>query len=918
MAKGRNLLEVQRRLIEEILPIKEISSEATKERTVTNLVTLHTWWARKPLSSSRATAYAALVPYTIGDESDLSRKMYVSSLANWHSPYDKDILSKAKKEILESNHYKAPKILDPFSGGGSIPLEALRLGCDTYASDYNPVSVMMLKCTLEYPQKFGNIQAASSDNYNSLKYSENRNNPLSSEVKKWGDWVLSEAMHDIGGFYNQGDSELLPVGYVWARTIKCQNPMCGKEIYLVRNYWLAKKKDRDIVLYPSISAKSITFRIIDTKTEKLPDGFDPSRGTISKAVVTCLICGSKIDGKTTALLFRQGRCSQKMIAILLQKRGKSGKIYRVVTEKDVICYNNAHEYLQQKKEKLMEEWGIDPVPDEPTPKGKGRGAERAFAVRNYGLNTWGELFNSRQKLALVIFVDKVRKAYDRMLEENYNVEYATAIVSYLALAIDRLAEFNSTLCILHVNGGRGVNSTFVRQTLPMVWNYTESNPFNPFGAGWPTACEKCTKWIESASMTSGVSATVSQCSATSLPYPDNYFDAVFTDPPYYDNVPYSHLADFFYVWLKRSIGHLYPDLFSTPLSPKSMEVVAYSNMAGGWEAGKLFFENLLRKSFTEISRILKPNGIALIVYAHKSTAGWETLINSLLESGLVVTAAWPISTEMKARLRAADSAALASSIYIVTRKMRKEKTGFYREVKEELKRYLNLRLDKLWNDGIAGADFFISAVGSSIEVYGRYEKIIDDEGNTIRADRFLEIVRTIVTDYAVHKILRNGFAEEISKLTRFYILWRWSYGESNVLFDDARKLAQSVGIDLIKEWNEKDGLIMKEKEFIKVLGPEDRKIKDYEKVENWTRSEMIDILHIALLIWKKGRKDLLVKLLGKNSLGNNDIFYRVAQAISESLPNMSREKKLLEGFLAGKEKISEVISGSLYQRKLFD
>jgi len=236
--------------------------------------------------------------------------------------------------------------------------------------------------------------------------------------------------------------------------------------------------------------------------------------------------------------------------------------------------------------------------------------------------------------------------------------------------------------------------------------------------------------------------TVIQASATELPYPDNYFDAVFTDPPYYDNVPYSYLSDFFYVWLKRSFGDLYPELFSTPLTPKSKEIVAYSHQEGGFEAGKRYFEEMLKKAFQEIYRVLKPNGIAVIVYAHKSTSGWETMINSLLDSGLVPTESWPIDTEMRARLRAQDSAALASSIYIVCRKMERQETGWFSDVKKEIKeRIFN---NNLWEEGVAGPDFFIACIGSAIEVFGKYEKVMDYEGNVIRADKLLEFVREVV------------------------------------------------------------------------------------------------------------------------------------------------------------------------------
>jgi len=401
------------------------------------------------------------------------------------------------------------------------------------------------------------------------------------------------------------------------------------------------------------------------------------------------------------------------------------------------------------------------------------------------------------------------------------------------------------------------------------------------------------KFLERESNYKGIIPTITQSSATSLPYPDNFFDAVFTDPPYYDNVPYSYLSDFFYVWLKRSIGDLYPDLFLTNLTPKSEEIVAYTHEKSFQEAKKQF-EEMLKQAIKEIQRVLKPNGIAVIVYAHKTTEGWETLINSILESGLNVTASWPISTEMKSRLRAKESAALASSIHIVARKIEKEELGLYPLVRQELKEYLEKKLEKLWQEGISGADFFIAAIGAGIEVFGKYNKIIDYEGNQIKADRMLEDIREIATDFAIKQILHNGFSKEITPLTRFYVLWRWNFQESKVHFDEAKKLAQSLGIDLEKEWNK--GFIVKEKEFVRVLGPKERDLKELEKSE-----EMIDVLHHVLILWEKGEKEKLLNRLAE-TYGNNEAFYRLIQALAQCLPQDSNERKLLEGFLpAGKK-----------------
>ncbi|MBC7349955.1 MAG: DUF1156 domain-containing protein, partial [Candidatus Aminicenantes bacterium] len=859
--------------------------------------------ARRPLACSRATSYAALIP-AVDDPVELERKkQFIIELSKWKNSLNHSILNKARKEILNANRGKPPRVLDCFAGGGSIPLEALRLGCETYAQEYNPVATLILKCTLEYPQKYGRGGNIPSE----LKLvSHESDNPLLDDVEKWGNWVLEEAKKEIGKFYPPDGDGSIPVGYIWARTIPCQNPSCGAEIPLMRQFWLAKKESKKIALFPYVEGKKVKFIIVGTGYEKMPKDFDPEKGTVSRAVAICPVCGSTIDDDTTRKLFQEGKAGQRMVAIVLHHPGRAGKIYRLAREKDLDVFKEAEDYLKKKRQELLEAWGFDPVPDEPLPPKETLG----FRVQRYKMLKWGDLFNSRQKLALITFTEKVRLAYKKMIDKVYDKEYAKAVASYLALIPSRIADTNSSIC--HWDGSwEKISTTFARQALPMNWDYIETNIFSRKGYSYQNILENniinvlfhLSQIPPVISNKKNFILNINQGSSTSLSYPDNYFDAIFTDPPYYDNVPYSYLSDFFYVWLKRSVGDLYPDLFITPLTSKKEEIVAYSHNEGGLEASKKYFEEMLKKSFQEIYRVLKPNGIATIVYTHKSTSGWETLINSLLDSGLVPTGSWPIDTEMKARLRAKESAALASSIYFVCRKMERIETGWLNEVKEEIKNHIHSKLDKLWEEGISGADYFVAAIGSSIEIFGKYKKVLDYEGNTIRADKLLEYVREIVTDYTVKKILHNGIAGQLSPLTRFYILWRWTYGEGKVHFDDARKLGQSSGLDITQVWNK--GFIKKEKEFILVLGPQERNLSDLEDSE-----ELIDVLHRVVLLWKEGKQDTLKQVLSETGYGQNEAFYRVAQAISETLPNESKEKKLLQGFLSGKEKIKEEIKES--------
>jgi len=401
------------------------------------------------------------------------------------------------------------------------------------------------------------------------------------------------------------------------------------------------------------------------------------------------------------------------------------------------------------------------------------------------------------------------------------------------------------------------------------------------------------RYIEANPTVTRARSQAQNASAVALPFADGYLDAVLTDPPYYDNVPYAALSDFFYVWLKRSVGEVFPELFATPVVSKSGEAIMEPTRHANNAEAKAFFERLLGDSFKEMYRVLRPGGIAVIVYAHKTTEGWETMLNALVQAGLVVTGSWPMHTEMATRLRAAASAALASSIYMVCRKMEREPLGFWNELQPQIRARVEEQLKQYWATGIAGGDFFISAIGPGMEAYSRYERVETYAGETIGVATLLQYIRTVATEFLIKRLLRGAAGGSLDAAAQFYLIYRWTYLENTVPFDDARKIASAEGVDLEQLWG-KGGFVKKSGADVTVLGPRQR--GEVTRVEN-----MVDALHRACQLWEKGKKAELAQLLADTGYGQNGAFWQFAQAVAESLLEGSKEKQLLEGLLVGKE-----------------
>jgi putative DNA methylase len=521
----------------------------------------------------------------------------------------------------------------------------------------------------------------------------------------------------------------------------------------------------------------------------------------------------------------------------------------------------------------------------------------------------GDLFNDRQKLALIVFVEKIRMAHEKMLKEHLNPELAKVVSTYLAFALDKLANKNSNQVTYNVIG-QTIRDTFARVTLiPITWGYAEINPL--VGVGWPKMLASIIQSVEACSEVSTKPAHIQQGTAENLPFPDDYFDAVTTDPPYYDSVPYSDLSDFFYVWLKRSVGHLYPELFNTPLTPKKSEIIQNTSMI---RRGSLLktdtssriktdqdFEHQITKAFSEITRVLRKDGLAVIVFAHKSTRAWETILNSILTSGLVLTASWPLHTEKQGSLRAYESATLASSIFMICRKRVKSESAYYNELKPVIEHRIKERLDHFWAENIRGADFFISAIGPAVEVFGQYAKVEKLSGEPVSVSELLEFTQEVVSNFALQRILKSADLGGVDSGSRLYILWRWVFDNSAVPFDEARKLAQAIGVEITDLWT--GGFVKKDKDLVHVIDAIERK-KDLSFLKKERFDLMVDALHYSLILWEKGKRSEIKKLLDESGFSSNQTFWQFIQAVSDVLPDGDKEKQMIQGFLTGKKTLT--------------
>jgi adenine-specific DNA methylase len=995
-----------KRLIEVDLPIKRISAHARREKSIRHghISTLHIWWARRPLAACRAVICAALWPdpadercppafreaatrlindfaqkamadrkmgetaseVALGRWNALSKEPleaangqhwnvlrfalldFIADFANWDNSTQPAYLQTARAltqaahEALGGLPGTRPLLVDPFAGGGAIPLEALRVGADAFASDLNPVAVLLNKVVLEYIPKYGQR--------------------LADEVRQWGAWVKEQAEQELAEFYPPDADGARPIAYLWARTITCEGPGCGAEVPLIRTFWLDRRKNQSVTFHltPNSHGKTLISQIILD-----PDPKYVQNSTVQRGSASCLVCGytTPVDSVKKQLKKRRGGgADAKLLAVVTTPKNGQGRNYRTPTDQDLEIVKKAEVKLR-----LLENQNgkVSVSLNEPYPDETGSGAISSSVL--YGLQTWGDLYTPRQTLALNTLVDSIQK-----LPSDVPSDLLEAIQTCLALAVDRVADRCSTLCTWDPSpAASGILHTFGRQALPFVWDFAEGDPTSDKSGGW----SKSLGWIlavieqEAKAVLPNHVGHVDRVNATQHPLPNEVAHVYFTDPPYYDAIAYGDLSDYFYIWLRRILYNVHPTLFSGDVVDKTDEIVHLSKRFRGQypHKTKQFFEIKMTQALHEGRRMLNPNGIGTVVFAHKSTAGWEAQLQAMVDAGWTITGSWPLDTEMGTRMNAMGTASLASSVHLVCRpRETNAAVGDWREVQQELPGRIHAWLPRLAQEGVVGADAIFACLGPALEIFSRYARVETAAGQLITLGEYLEKVWTAVSREALNMLFAGADTSDFAADARLTAMWLWTLSrkdesgirnyegeeeeeeelavavgsEGYVLeYDAARKIAQGLGANLeqlkhLVEIKGSSARLLPVRERTRYLfgkervetghgrkkraGPQQLSLLDQLPVEqtaDWQSADrlsaglrpeanavevreehtLLDHIHQAMLLFAAGQSDALKQFLVTEGIGQDAAFWRLAQALSALYPAGSEEKRWVDG-----------------------
>ena len=800
-----------KKLIEVAMPTKPINRAAAREKSIRHghPSTLHLWWARRPLATARAVLFASLVddpsehpdkfPTDEAVEAERQRLFdIIAKIVDWDNSGDEKLFAEALAEIKKSVGDDLPAVFDPFAGGGTIPLEAQRLGLKSCASDLNPVAVMINKAMIELPAQFKNRPPVNPKVDKKLFNNWHGAEGLADDIRYYGKLLKSKAFDEIGDLYPkiysaEHKTDLTVIAWLWARTVPCSNPACGHRMPLVHSFKLSTKQN--VFVMPIVDGDKIRFEIRHGEGEPA--------GTVNSKGARCLFCGTESKLAHVRAQAKAGNMSAQLMAVVAE--GERGRVY--------LAPDEAHE-------KIANVDMPDDVPEENLPD-KALG----FRVQEYGITQWHQLFTNRQLTALTTFGDLIPEIQKQVLDDGGDKDYADAIAVYLSFLVDKLANLHNAFCRWR-NDNECSTELFARQAISMVWGFAESNPFSSSVGSIDNTLEWICKSVKNLPV-KNIGEAQRHSALEKFPFSNVL---VSTDPPYYDNVGYADLSEFFYVWLRRSLAAKYPKLFARGTLDKVGELIADPYRHGGDKtAAKKFFEDGMFRALQNIYAAANEDFPVTIYYAFKqreskdgASTGWETMLTAIIRAGFQIVGTWPMRTEMASRMRSHDSNALATSVVLVCRKRPPEndymsKNDFVRALKAELPK----KLDALKQANIAPLDMPQAAIGLGMEVYSRCARVADMQDTPLTVRDALKMINAEVNEYL------NNQMRNLDAASQFCVTLFEQSAFNEIPFGDADTLARAKDIS-VADLN-RIGAVISDKGDVRLRDRDEIKIIDKKR-----------------------------------------------------------------------------------------
>jgi len=814
------------------------------------------------------------------------------SLSKWETgdpdnEQGREVLRVARELIRVACAGKAPSVFDPFSGGGTIPLEAGRLGAQPIANDYSPVAYLVLRGTCEYAQRFGKAgkRRVEREAFGTKKkewVEEQVPNVLAHDIQRWCEWMLERARERLERFYPVGEGKNPIVGYLWARHAPCANPSCGASIPLLKSLLICDRDDKRVALIMDVDKerREVSFGIARDRLITRTDGTMLRRGN-----ARCPVCEEITPNERLTEAGHAGRIGERMLAAIEMRTVKKTRMIR--GEPVTVT-------VEEKSYRPIEQTDRDAFASAATqhvdvPSERIIGDNRYMSPPLYGMTTWGSLFNRRQLLAMQTFVELFHDAVAELEKELADVDYRNAVALYLGLWVSRNAMRMTSLGRWNVEGEK-FETPFNGARLPMMWDYPEANPFIDVTGGFANQLDWILHVIKREAAVP-VPARVTRGDSAHMRLDPGSVDLVVTDPPYFDEAAYADLSDFFYVWLKRLLGDVFPEVLVTPQSPKEDEATALKHRHGGnAEDADAHFVRKLAEIFTEAKRVATDDALFVVIFAHQGSDAWTALINSLFAAGVTIDATWPVEMERKGRPRSIDSAALETCITVVCRPRVVGSAASFKDVRREIELVVHDAVKRFWSYGFRGADLIVACYGPAVGVFGKYERVERSDGEPVGVSELLELAR---------KVARDAIAGEFrgDSLSTLYYVWANLYGAGEQAWDDARLVVQMGGgaesaLDVARE----SGVFVLNGSACRLALLNDRMERGMLGLES--DCALIDSLHRAMLLWKQEKRGELVAYLAGRGLLEDGPFWKLGQALFEVMPRDSEDWKLVNALLS--------------------